>query len=517
MKTAIGYCRYSSVLQDETSIEAQQEAINRYAQKEGVHLAAWFIDRETSGKTDDRADFLKMISLIKSGAIKPDYCLVHKMDRFARNRYDSIVYKREIRRKGIAYVAVDQPIDISTPEGVLMEGMLESIAEYYSLNLATETMKGLKVNARQAKFNGGNAPFGFKIEDGHYAHDEPRASLMREIFQATASGAQYPECLAHLANYRTRGGRPISRSGLYEMLRNPRYAGIYVYNRAPTRVDGHRNWHNSKSSDEIISVEGMIPPIITREVFDQVQSRLDQRKQRNAHPRENRADYALTGKVVCGSCNSPMTGYSKRNSQGKLYRYYYCQQGKRTGSNCDNAHWPKEETEARISEGIKGELERYAANKEMIDKLYGEYVATDQQKKELIEPLRKEIQGYGEKIVRLLDMAEQGTGNLQALSQRITENEAAKNLLEQELSQVSITATVSKEDIRSYFINIAKEAADLENSAGLRRALELYVEKITLLPDSKIEIDYLFQPTSAACVYPGAGSVTIRYTHVYNK
>jgi site-specific DNA recombinase len=425
-----------------------------------------------------------------------------------------IVYKREIRRKGIAYVAVDQPIDISTPEGVLMEGMLESIAEYYSLNLATETMKGMKVRARQAKFNGGRPPFGFRIEEDKYLLDEPKASIMREIFEMVATGAQYPECLAKLANYRTTGGRPISRSGLYEMLRNPRYAGIYVYNRAPKRVDGHRNWHNSKSEEEIISVDGVIPPIVTKEVFDQVQRRLDARKHRYAHPRENRADYALTGKALCGCCGAPMTGYSKRGYKGKLYRYYYCNAGRRTGSNCDNAHWPKDETEQRVSQAIKEELESYAANKEMVDDLYAQYIETDTQKKELIEPLQKEIRSYEEKITRLLDMAEQGAGNVQALSQRITENEAAKCLLEQELSQVSITATVSKDDIRSYFLNIANEAADLENSNGLKRAIELYVEKITLHPGSKIEIGYLFQPTSA-CVYPGAGSAVLRSTHVY--
>ena len=299
-----------------------------------------------------------MISLIKSGELKPDFCLVHKMDRFARNRYDSIVYKREIRRRGIQYVAVDQILDISTPEGVLMEGMLESIAEYYSLNLANEKMKGLKNNARKAQFNGGIAPFGFKIEEGHYVHDEPKASLMREIFQATATGAQYPECLARLATYRTRGGRPISRSGLYEMLRNPRYAGIYVYNRAPDESRWAPQLAQQQRSRGHYQGGGAIPPIITKEVFYQVQSILDQRKQRNAHPRENRADYALTGKVVCGSCGSPMTGYSKRRVKGgKIYRYYYCNAGPCTGSKCDNIHWPKEETEQKVSGSIKGELE----------------------------------------------------------------------------------------------------------------------------------------------------------------
>jgi site-specific DNA recombinase len=143
-------------------------------------------------------------------------------------------------------VAVDQPFDNTTPEGVLMEGMLETLAEYYSLNLANEVMKGLKNNARKAKFNGGFSPLGFKIVEGEYVHDEPAASAMRRVFELFAQGASYNQCLAQIADYRTpiytikngpnkgqiKGGTFYTKTALIDMLHNPKYAGVYVYNRA---------------------------------------------------------------------------------------------------------------------------------------------------------------------------------------------------------------------------------------------------------------------------------------------
>lgn len=529
MKTGIAYYRYSSALQDETSIEAQQDAVHRYATKQGVRIIAEFFDRETSGKTDDRPDFIRSIEMIKSGAMKPDFYFVHKVDRFARNRYDSVMYKHELKKRGIKYVAVDQPFDNTTPEGVLMEGMLETLAEYYSLNLANEVMKGLNNNARKARFNGGFPPLGFKIVDGRYEHDEPAASSMRRVFEMTAQGASHTQCLALLANYRTRiyktkkgeikGGRPYTKSALLEMLRNPKYAGIYVYNRAPRRVDGSRNYHQSKDPKEIIVIEDAIPPIVSKEVFNQVQEILDQRRTRYAHPRENRANYVLTGKVVCGDCESPMTGYSKRNKEGKLYRYYYCNNGRRTGKKhsgkkCSNGHWNKSETEKRVAAEIRDELLTYAQDENKIDKCYTELKALDSDRKDLRAPLERDIRNAEERISRLLDLAERGNANLDSIYNRIEENEATLKLLKQELSQIKTDLKYDRESVRQYFLDAVK-MANSSNLEDLKQLLEKYVERIILHPTGNISIDFIFRPTSASVYIDGAEGAVIRYTHTY--
>jgi site-specific DNA recombinase len=414
-------------------------------------------------------------------------------------------------------VAVDQPFDNTTPEGVLMEGMLETLAEYYSLNLANEVMKGLKNNARKAKFNGGFSPLGFKIVEGEYVHDEPAASAMRRVFELFAQGASYNQCLAQIADYRTpiytikngpnkgqiKGGTFYTKAALIDMLHNPKYAGVYVYNRAPQRVEGSRNWHNSKPDDDLIRIPGGIPLIVSKEVFIQVQQRLDRRAERYAYARENRASYVLTGKTICGDCGSPMTGYSKRNNEGKLYRYYYCNAGRRTGKQCLNGHWNKDETEELIANEIRAELLDYARDDSKIERCYQELVALDSNRKDLRAPLERDIRSAEEKISRLLDLAESGKGNLDSIYKRIEENETNLKLLKQELAQVKADLKYDKESVRQYFLNAAK-LADNSNPEGLKQLLEKYVERITIHPTGAISTDFIFRPASASVSIVGA-------------
>lgn len=164
---AVAYARYSSDKQRGESIDGQIRAMQAWADKNGVEIVMLYIDAAESATDDARNEFQKMIADLKD--TKPDYVLTHKMDRFARNRYDSAIYKREIQRAGARYIAVDQPIDDS-PEGVILESLLEGMAEYYSKNLAREVMKGMRENAYKAQFNGGWVPLGYDITpDKQYA------------------------------------------------------------------------------------------------------------------------------------------------------------------------------------------------------------------------------------------------------------------------------------------------------------------------------------------------------------
>lgn len=302
MKTAVAYYRYSSVLQDENSIKAQRDAVQKYAAREGIQIIREFIDREKSGKTDERPQFLEMISLLKKGELKVDYVLWHKFDRFARNKTDAAVYRREIRRAGAKPIAVDQPLDPETrPEDVIMEGLLDAMAEYYSLNLAREIMKGLKVNAQECKFNGGSPPYGFSVQDGKYIINETEAQAVRLIFEMADRRMSYRDICSELTKrgFLTRKGKPFSKTSLYDILRNPKYKGIYVFNRASSRdVDGRRNWHKSKDESEIIRIEGGVPAIVSREMFDRVQVMLNERRHRSPREKEKGVLYILTGKVL---------------------------------------------------------------------------------------------------------------------------------------------------------------------------------------------------------------------------
>jgi site-specific DNA recombinase len=146
------YARYSSDNQREESIDAQVFEIKEYACTNGISTVKIYTDEARSATTDNRPGFLQMIDDAKKGLF--DVLLIHKLDRFARNRYDSAFYKRELKKAKVKLISVTERLDDS-PESVILESILEGMAEYYSKNLAREAMKGLKENARSCKHNGG--------------------------------------------------------------------------------------------------------------------------------------------------------------------------------------------------------------------------------------------------------------------------------------------------------------------------------------------------------------------------
>ncbi|HEX9058736.1 MAG TPA: recombinase family protein [Clostridia bacterium] len=191
MKTA-AYCRYSSDSQREESIDAQLRAIKEYAKKESLDIIKVYIDEARSATTDNRPQFLKMIEDVKKGHYQ--VVIVHKMDRFARNRYDSAFYKKTLKDNNVKLISVLERFDDS-PESILLESLTEGLAEYYSANLARDTMKGLKENAYSCKFNGGKPPFGFSVdkEAGKYIINKPEAEMIKTIFKMYSEGYTYRE------------------------------------------------------------------------------------------------------------------------------------------------------------------------------------------------------------------------------------------------------------------------------------------------------------------------------------
>lgn len=155
---AVIYARYSSDNQREESIEGQIRECTAYAERNGITVLKHYIDRAYSAKTDDRPEFQHMIKDSEKGLF--DLILVWKLDRFARNRYDSARYKNQLKKNGVKVVSATELISDKS-EGVLLESILEGMAEYYSADLAEKVSRGLTENALKCKHNGGPAPFGF--------------------------------------------------------------------------------------------------------------------------------------------------------------------------------------------------------------------------------------------------------------------------------------------------------------------------------------------------------------------
>lgn len=297
MATAAIYARYSSAGQREESIEDQVRVCRAAIEAAGDAVGHVYEDRATTGTTTDRrAGFMRMVADAQKGLFSAVY--VYKLDRFARNRYDAAVYRRRLKQAGVRLVSATERTG-DGPDGILLESMLEGLAEYYSANLSENVRRGLAGNAMKCRHNGIRV-FGYDHgPDGRYVVNEGEAAAVRRVFAMYQQGASFAEIIEALPAVRSKGGGPLTVQMVGKMLRNDKYAGVYRY--GDTVVDG-----------------GM-PAIIPRDEFDAVQRRLALRTRR----RRSTVDYLLSGKLFDseGHRYQSSSGHGK---SGRKYTYYRC-------------------------------------------------------------------------------------------------------------------------------------------------------------------------------------------------
>lgn len=267
---AVCYYRYSSHAQSDLSIEQQQEQAHAYATAHGLKIIKEYSDRAISGRTEDRPGFQLMLHEI--GKIKPNAVILWKTDRLGRDRYTLALAKKTIRDAGaqIHYVAEVNPTD--APESVLLEGLLESMAEFYSKQLRQNVTRGMRYNAEHCLFNG-HKLLGYAVDDTrHYIPDPATAPIVQRIFTDYANGRPMQDIANELNNagIRTVLGKTFTVNSLRHILHNRAYIGEYRY------------------SDVI--VPGGMPRLISNDLFQQVQARFIQNKrtprpqQQTTHP-----------------------------------------------------------------------------------------------------------------------------------------------------------------------------------------------------------------------------------------
>ena len=306
-KKAVIYARYSSTSQSEQSIEGQLRDCYAFAEREGYKVVGEYIDRALSAKTDDRPDFQRMIN----DASKKQFqaVIVWKLDRFARNRYDSATYKARLKKFGVKVVSAMENIS-DNPEGIILEGMLESMAEYYSANLSQNIRRGQRESALKGQFIGSRPPIGYKVENKRLVIDEDKAWIVRYFFEEYAKGVPKTEIIAALAakGVKNAYGRKLTTNYLQTTLRNKRYIGQYEFR------------------GEL--VPDACPAIIDEKTFNIVQEKLTAK----AHaPAAEKAviNYLLSGKAYCGMCGARLIGESGKSRTGEKHYYYTCSKRKR--------------------------------------------------------------------------------------------------------------------------------------------------------------------------------------------
>lgn len=307
MKVVI-YARYSSHSQTEQSIEGQLQTCYEYAKSNGHIVVAEYIDRAQSGTSDNRAEFQRMIA--DSDKHNFDGVLVYQLDRFARNRYDSAINKAKLKKNGVRVISARENIT-DDASGILVEGILESMAEYYSAELSQKIRRGMDINAEKGLSNGSNPGLGYTVDKDRKFHINPEtAPIVREIFESYASGKTVTEIITNLnaRQIKTSLGKAFNKNSLHRLLRNKRYIGYYIYKNTET--------------------PNVMPRIIDDELFERVQRILDRNKKAPARAR-GKEEYLLTTKLFCGYCREMMIGYGGTGKSGKAYHYYACKNAKK--------------------------------------------------------------------------------------------------------------------------------------------------------------------------------------------
>lgn len=309
---AVIYARYSSHSQTEQSIEGQLHDGYAFAERCGYHVIGEYIDRALTGKTDDRPDFQRMIR----DAAKRQFqiVIVWKLDRFARNRYDSAIYKRMLKKYNVRVVSVMENITDS-PEGIILEGLLESMAEYYSANLSENIKRGQAESIKKGWYCGGTVPYGYKVEDHHLVPDDRTAPVIQEVYQRYSDGESLADIAADLNSrgYHTRRGSLFTTSSFDKIIPNPAYIGEYSYKGT--------------------ILPGCATPIVDPEIFKKAVSRREKNKRQPSSGRSP-VTFLLQGKLFCGECAFPMCGDSATSKTGERHYYYSCTARKHHKNDC---------------------------------------------------------------------------------------------------------------------------------------------------------------------------------------
>lgn len=254
-----------------------------------------------------------------------DVVLIHKIDRFARNRFDAIIYRNELLKNGIKVISITENFGEGI-EADLMSGIVESWAEFYSKNLAREVRKGLDVVASKGLHTGGKPPLGFDVgEDKKLIINEAEAEIVRIIFDMYANNHTYNDIVheLNLKGYKTKIGNDFTGASLNSILNNRKYIGEYVYNkRAAKDLTGKHNSHLQKPEDEIIRIPNAIPRLIDDETFEKVTKRLEANKKRTIKYQPN-SSYLLTGLIYCGECGFKYQGNSSAAGRGKRFYLFF--------------------------------------------------------------------------------------------------------------------------------------------------------------------------------------------------
>lgn len=459
------YARYSpGPNQTDQSIEGQLRECKQFAEENDITIVNIYADRKQTGRNDNRIQFQKMLQDSKKKQF--DYVIVWKIDRFGRNREEIAKNKAILRMNGVKVLFAREHIP-DGPEGIILESVLEGLAEYYSANLSQNIIRGMRESAMKCKCNGSGLPLGYNVDSEHnYIRNNEEAALVKMIFKMYDDGAKINDICKYLNahNYKTKRNSEFTHTGVSRILHNRQYIGEY-------------RWK------DIITPNGM-PRIIDDELFERVSKKLQRTKRAPAASRGD-VKFLLTGKLFCGHCKSTMIGDSGTGRSGKKFYYYNCR-AKKTKHTCKKKTVRKDWLEYEVT-CITANI---VLQDNIIDYISDKVVAIQKKEhedKSMLNYYKIKLKETNSAIKNIMKAIESGMLT-NSMRERLLELEDERSNYETEIAKEEIMrTTITKEQV-IYFLEQFKNG-NIEDKDYQARLIDIFVNKV-ILYDDKIIITY---------------------------
>ena len=449
------YLRYSSTGQSEQSIEGQLRDCRAFCKVNHYRITAIYIDRATTARKDveKRVHLMEMIA--DSAKQNWEYVIVWKLDRFARNRNDSAIMKMRLRKNGVKVLSATEHLS-DNPEGILLESVLEGMAEFFSAELSQKVTRGMRESALKCHSVGGHVPLGYKIENHKLVVNPDTAHIVQEAFSLYANGESVADIARkfNAAGYRTAKNTEFNRSSFKVMFRNVRYIGTYTY--------------------KDIQIENGVPAIIDKELFEAVQRRLSKAAEAPARGKA-KVDYLLSGKLFCGHCGASMNGESGVGRSGKVYHYYSCYTKKRK-LGCEKRPLKKDYIEEIVAKDAFALL-----TDQLIDEIAD--MAIYQSEQDMINETRlpqlsTQLSEIEKSISNITAAIEKGIAS-ETLMHRLVQLEHEKKSVEKEIkSEEKFVYRIDRDQI-IFWLSQFKHG-NIEDEDFRRRLIDLLVNSVTV-------------------------------------
>ena len=457
MKAAVIYARYSSERQTEQSIEGQLRVCNDYAERNDLKIVGTYIDRAMTGKNDNRKDFQRMLR--DCSKHEWEIVLVYKLDRFSRNKYEMAMHLKTLRDNGVRLVSAMENIPDS-PEGIILESLLEGMAEYYSAELAQKVRRGQIESLNKGHWLGGQTPYGYKVVDKKLVIDEDQAEVVKYIYRQYAAGVIVKDIIKDLTQKGIfNKGKPFTRSTMYYLLANEKYSGVFRYN-----------------GETYLNI---CPKLLPDPLYNKVHALM---LQNQFGTKSVEVNYLLRGKVYCGYCGHQIIAESGTSMTGVVKRYYKCG-GRKANSGCQKKNIRKEDLENLVID-VTVEMFQQDNNLELIAYEIMKIYESKQKEQSVLNLLTSELQETQRSIENLLTAIQQGIIT-SSTKTRLEELEMKADELKLQISkeQSKLENRISRELIMQYLRTGIKKSAQV--------LIDWLIDKIVLY-DDKIEIFYLY-------------------------